>query len=161
GQEDGEEQRDRRDAEEHELGREREPVDGRSLQRGDHLSEKSPGRFLAPDPKEWSVIAAGQNDRKIRQATRGTRMPSSAGRRSRTESAIVGGGSRWSTAEISRSMYMAAKTIATAPSTVQAHPWTKTPSRIRNSPANAPEPGTASPMIPVVIRMVARAGRPR
>ena len=39
-------------------------------------------------------------------------------------------------------------------------PASKTPSRIRNSPANAAEPGTASAMIPIVISTVASAGQP-
>src|SRR5947208_682095 len=51
--------------------------------------------------------------------------------------------------------------IATAPTTEYPQPRVNTPARISNSPANADEPGTANPMIPVVIRTVARIGRPR
>ena len=58
-------------------------------------------------------------------------------------------------------MYIAASTIATAPITAQIHPCWKTPARMRNSPANAVEPGTAKAMIPIVISSVASAGRPR
>ena len=70
-------------------------------------------------------------------------------------------GSWWRTAEISRSMYMAASTMATAPTTAQPQPMSKMPLRTRNSAANALEPGTASAMTPVVIRIVASTGRPR
>ena len=41
-----------------------------------------------------------------------------------------------STAEIARSMYIAASTIAAAPTTAHAQPCWNTPARIRNSPAN-------------------------
>ena len=58
-------------------------------------------------------------------------------------------------------MYMAASTIATAPTTAQPHPIAKMPLSTRNSAANALEPGTASAITPVVIRSVARTGRPR
>jgi hypothetical protein len=58
-------------------------------------------------------------------------------------------------------MYIAARTIAAAPTTAQPQPSPKTPARIRNSPANAVDPGTASAITPVVISSVASAGRPR
>ena len=58
-------------------------------------------------------------------------------------------------------MYIAASTIPVAPATAQPQPVPKTPSRIRNSPANADEPGTASAMIPVTMSIVASTGRPR
>jgi hypothetical protein len=58
-------------------------------------------------------------------------------------------------------MYMAASTIPSAPTTAQPQPVPKIPARIRNSPANAVEPGTASAMMPVAMSTVARAGRPR
>src|SRR6266849_7236560 len=58
-------------------------------------------------------------------------------------------------------MYIAASTIAAAPTTAQPQPRWKTPARIRNSPANADDSGTASAMIPVVISTVASTGRPR
>ena len=48
-----------------------------------------------------------------------------------------------------------------APTTAQPQPLTKTPLRIRNSPANAVDPGTASAITPVTISTVASAGRPR
>ena len=58
-------------------------------------------------------------------------------------------------------MYIAASTIATAPTTAQPQPCWKTPARIRNSPAKFDESGTASAITPTVIRTVASAGRPR
>ena len=58
-------------------------------------------------------------------------------------------------------MYIAASTIATAPTTAQPQPCWKTPARIRNSPAKFEESGTASAITPTVIRTVASAGRPR
>jgi hypothetical protein len=58
-------------------------------------------------------------------------------------------------------MYIAASTIAIAPTTAQPHPLSKTPVRMRNSPAKAVEPGTASAMMPVIMSTVARTGRPR
>ena len=58
-------------------------------------------------------------------------------------------------------MYIAASTIAAAPTTAQPQPTSYTPARIRNSPAKLTEPGTARAMIPVVISSVASAGRPR
>ena len=58
-------------------------------------------------------------------------------------------------------MYIAARTIAAAPTTAQPQPSRYTPARTRNSPAKATDPGTASAMIPVVISTVASAGRPR
>ncbi len=46
---------------------------------------------------------------------------------------------------------MAASTIATAPTTAQPQPRVKIPLRIRNSPANALDPGTARAMTPAVM----------
>jgi len=66
-----------------------------------------------------------------------------------------------STAEIRRSVYIAARTIAIAPTTDHAQRSRRRRSGIKNSPANAVEPGTASMMTPSVISTVARAGRPR
>ena len=43
----------------------------------------------------------------------------------------------------------------------QPQPLSKTPARIRNSPANVAEPGTASAMTPWSCSIVASAGRPR
>ena len=57
-------------------------------------------------------------------------------------------------------MYIAASTIAPAPIAAHHHARWKAPARIRNSPANAAEPGTASEMMPTVIKSVASAGRP-
>ena len=106
------------------------------------------------------MIAAGQAERASRHATSGTTTPSSAGRRSSAASETAGPTSRCRTAEISRSMYMAASTIATAPTTAQPQPCWKTPARMRNSPAKAVENGTASAIIPVVISTVASNGPP-
>ncbi len=58
-------------------------------------------------------------------------------------------------------MYIAASTIPVAPSTAHHHARWYAPPRIRNSPANAAEPGTASEITPVAISSVASAGRPR
>ena len=107
------------------------------------------------------MIAAGHAESTSSNANSGTRKPSSAGRRSSAASDTAGPGERWSTAEISRSMYIAASTIATAPTTDHPQPRRKTPARIRNSPANEVESGTASAMMPVVMITVASAGRPR
>src|SRR5581483_11786455 len=128
--------------------REREPVDVRAR---DHGSPRN----------EWPLTAAGHAERTRRRATSGTTTASSAPRRSSAASVTAGPGSSCSTAEIRRSMYIAARTIATAPTTAQPHPCWKTPARIRNSPAKLDERGTASATIPVVIRTVASAGRPR
>ncbi len=81
-------------------------------------------------------------------------------RRSSADSLTAGPTSRWSTAEITRSMYMAASTIAAAPIAAQPQPCWKTPARIRNSPAKFDESGTASAITPTVISTVASAGRP-
>src|SRR5205823_1239217 len=151
------EQADARGREQRQHRREREPVDRRLI---DHrTSWARPGK-PGGTPKVRSVIAAGQADRTSRQATSGTRIPSSAGRRSSALSETDGPGLWWSTAEISRSVYIAASTIATAPTTDQPQPTGKTPVRIMNSPANAVEPGTASAITPVAISIVASAGRP-
>ncbi len=69
--------------------------------------------------------------------------------------------SRCSSAETSRNMYIAASTIATRPGIAQPQPCWKTPARIRNSPAKAFDPGTASEMTPTEMMRVARIGRPR
>ena len=79
----------------------------------------------------------------------GTSTASSTSRRSRASLLTALPSRSWSTAEISRSMYIAASTIAIAPTTAQPHPVSKTPVRIRNSPAKAVDPGTASAMMPV------------
>ena len=122
-------------------------------------NEFGPGFSVVPIA--LSLIAAGQADNASRQPTSGTTIPSSAGRRSSATSGTAGPGSLCSTAEIRRSMYIAASTIPAAPTTDQPQPVLKTPARIRNSPANADEPGTASAMIPVTMIIVASAGLPR
>ena len=86
---------------------------------------------------------------------------SSPSRRSSAESGTAGPTSWCSTPEIARSMYIAASTIPAAPTTAQPQPCWKTPARIRNSPANEVESGTASEMTPIVSTSVASAGRPR
>ena len=57
-------------------------------------------------------------------------------------------------------MYIAASTIAPAPIAAHHQARWNAPARIRNSPANVAEPGTASEMIPTVMNKVASAGRP-
>src|SRR6185436_10562314 len=110
-------QREAHRAEQHQLRREREPVDVGSR---NHFAASNcmftsvRARSLV---NERSVIAAGQTDSASRHASSGTIAPSSAGRRSSASAETAGPGSRCSTAEISRSMYIAAKTIATAPTT--------------------------------------------
>src|SRR6266516_1931518 len=141
--------------------RERAAVDARAGDHGDASNCELTSVRARSLVNDRSVIAAGQTDSASKQASSGTIAPSSAGLRSSASGVTAGPGSRCRTAEISRSMYMAASTIATAPTTEYPQPRVKTPARISNSPANADEPGTASPMIPVVIRTVARIGRPR
>ena len=72
---------------------------------------------LATVGKECSEIAAGHTDSARRQATSGTRIASSAGTRSRAASETAEPTSWCSTPEIRRSMYIAASTIAAAPTT--------------------------------------------
>ena len=86
--------------------------------------------------------------------------PISAGRRSSASAGTAGPTFSCRTAEISRSMYIAASTMATAPTTAQPQPTSKTPLRTRNSAAKAVEPGTASAITPVAIRIVASIGPP-
>src|SRR5689334_9088164 len=138
--------------------REREPVDVRPR---DHLNWVRTSSAPWSLWKECCVIAAGQIESASRHARRGTVTPSSAGRRSSAESDTAGPTSRCSTAETRRSTYMAASTIARAPATDHPQPRWKTPARIRNSPANADDNGTASAITPAVSRTVASAGRPR
>ena len=64
------------------------------------------------------------------------------------------------TAEIQRSMYMAASTIASDATMPTSQCSRKAPSSTRNSEANRLEPGTASAPIPVTMQIVASAGRP-
>src|SRR4029453_5149537 len=113
------------------------------------------------EPNERSVMAAGHAESTRSSARSGTITVSSAGRRSSAASETDGPGLRCSTAEISRSMYIAASPIAAAPTLAYPEPVRKTPARIANSPANAAEPGTASAITPVVISTVASAGLPR
>src|SRR5581483_6270068 len=162
GREHGHEQEQAGDAGQDERRGEREPVDVRATdhrnpwQSGVRQVEPSGARVSA-----WPEIAAGQAESASRQATSGTTIASSAPRRSSAAGVTAGPGSTCSTAEISRSMYRAASTIAAAPTTAQPQPWRKTPARIRNSPAKLEESGTASAITPVVISTVASAGRPR
>ena len=72
--------------------------------------------------------------------------PTSAGRRSSASAGTALPTSSCRTAEISLSMYMAARTMAIAPTTAQPQPMSKMPLRTRNSAAKALEPGTASAM---------------
>src|SRR5581483_2176432 len=146
-------------ADERERRRDGEPVDVRLL---DHLPPPvSTATNACCPPTARSETSAGQAERPIRQRISGTTTASSPGRRSSALSGTAGPTSWWRTAEIARSMYIAASTIATPPTTAQPHPWRKTPARIRNSPAKELESGTASEMIPIVITTVASAGRPR
>src|SRR5512132_3926312 len=143
--EDRRQQADAPDPEQDQRGRKGEPVDRRFR----HQNERC------------SVIPAGQTDSATRSPRSGTTTASSAGRRSSASSDTAAPTFSCSTAEIRRSMYIAASTIPLAPTTAQPQPALKIPARIRNSPANAVEPGTASAMTPKAISTVARAGRPR
>src|SRR5581483_11702779 len=134
-------------------GREREPVD---VRRVDHLATSSVGSAWACPETRF-----GQAESPIRHRTSGTRIASSPTRRSSALSLTAGPTSWWSTAEIARSMYIAASTIAAAPITAQIQPCWNTPARMRNSPANVVESGTASEITPTIITTVASAGRPR
>src|SRR6185503_1571519 len=161
-QEQRDEQADRCSAEEDQLGRERGPVErGRGELRQGAASNKELTVPAGLPPKEWSVIAAGQKESASRRTTSGTMTPISAGRRSSAASVTAEPGFLCRTAEIRRSMYIAASTMATAPATAQPQPRVKIPFRIKNSPANALDPGTARAITPVVISIVATTGRPR
>ena len=113
------------------------------------------------EPTARLEMRFGQADSPIRQSTSGTTIASSPRRRSSALSLTAGPTSWCRTAEIARSMYIAASTIAPAPITAQTQPCWKTPARIRNSPANVVESGTASEMTPTAMITVASAGRPR
>src|SRR5262249_44928990 len=104
-------------AEQEQLRREGEPVDVRRL---DHfaasncvLTSLDPWSFV----NERCVIAAGQTDSASGHAPSGPPALSRAGRGPRAWGEPAGPGDWCSTAEISRSMYIAASTIATAPTT--------------------------------------------
>ena len=69
-----------------------------------------------------SEIDAGQAESTSSSATSGTTIASSKGRTSGASSRTSRPRAAWSTAEISRSMYIAASTIAAAPTTDQPQP---------------------------------------
>ena len=122
--------------EQRERRREREPVDVRlvrslaePLRRSMRSARLPPKRVPGDRGSARPRARAGR-----RRAAR--RTASSPRRRSSAASVTAGPGSWCSTPEISRSMYIAASTIATAPTTAQPQPCWKTPARIRNSPAN-------------------------
>src|SRR5664279_478632 len=152
------EQRDPGRAEEREDRREREPVDVRRM---DHLNCTRIVSDGWSPANEWCEMLAGHTERASSTPTSGTSRASSPGRRSSASSRTVEPRDWCSTAEMSRSMYIAPSTIATAPITAHHHARWYAPARIRNSPANAAEPGTASEMTPTVMSSVASAGRPR
>ena len=159
--EDGDHQQQPRCGEQRERRGEREPVDVR-------LADHGP-------PSTWLTEVCAVVARRTRGRRRGSATPrgrAGRGRAARRPRARRGAGraprrappgptSWWRTPEIARSMYIAASTIAAAPITAQAQPCWKTPARIRNSPAKDVESGTASEMMPIVITIVASAGRPR
>src|SRR6185503_14849127 len=156
GHEHAAEQGDARRGEQRKGRRKREPVD-----RGcrDHGVASVWSPRISGKPR--SETSAGQAERKSSSPTSGITIASSSGRTSGASSRTSRPRAVWSTAEITRSMYIAARTMPAAPATAQPQATPYTPARIRNSPANAQEPGTASAMIPVVISRVARTGRPR
>src|SRR5439155_14030714 len=84
--------------------RDRPPVDGR---RRDHLKPTLTACTGASFVNEWCEIPAGQAERKRSTATSGTISASSPMRRSSASSVTTDPRAWWSTAEISRSMYMA------------------------------------------------------
>ena len=85
-------------------------------------------------------------------------MPPAIGRRGRRRGSP---GGSCSTAEIQRSMYIAASTIVIEASVPTSQNSRNAPSSTRNSDAKRPDPGTASVAMPVVMQIVASAGRPR
>src|SRR6185437_16665707 len=108
----GAEERDERRAEQHEDRRDREPVDVRGV---DHLNCAPTCCAGASPANEWCEMPAGQTESASRIPTSGTSSASSPGRRSSASSCTVGPRASWSTAEISRSMYIAASTTPAAP----------------------------------------------
>src|SRR5262249_29203612 len=113
----GPEQADGGGAEQRERRREREPVDVRCRDRGreNRHGDGPVATGALPVGKEWSVIDAGQTESASRIATSGTTSASSvpprSGESARTDSPIGPMRSRWSTPEMSRSVYIAASTI--------------------------------------------------
>ena len=103
----GGEQRDAAPNEQRERGRDREPVDVRRHRELllDDLARRRRGRSVLADRR-------GQAESASSRATSGTTTASSAGRRSRAAGDTEGPGSWCRIAEISRSWYMAASTIA-------------------------------------------------
>ncbi len=139
-------------------GREREPVDGRRVDRGIslvgslgsvmHCDRLAGWRHWAPARRKRGSVGRVSADRRRPDRQReqagderdeDRRAPPAAGRAPRRVTA--GRGLRCSTAEISRSMYIAASTIATAPTTAQPQPAGRrrrgsgTRPRTRRSPA--------------------------
>src|SRR5262249_44609473 len=152
------EEREERGADEREDRAQPEPVDGRCVQ--GHLNPLLTAAVGESGVNEWWLIPAGQTESASSTPTSGTMSASSPGRRSSAASETVEPRASCRTAEIKRSMYIAASTIAPAPITAQNHARWKTPARMRNSPANIEEPGTASEITPTVISSVASAGLP-
>src|SRR4051794_1227618 len=155
--EDGAEQRDEGRAEQDEDRRDRPPVDGRRV---DHLKPTLTAWTGASFVNEWCETPAGQAERKRSAATSGTIRASPPAGGSAAWSVTTERRAWWSTAEISRSMYIAASTIAAAPITAHHQCRWNAPARMRNSPANDAEPGTAREITPTVMSSVASAGRP-
>src|SRR6185437_11541241 len=110
-----------------------EPVDGRRV---DHLNWLLTAAVGESGVKEWLLMPAGHTERKSSPATSGTTSASSPGRRSSASLETVEPRASCRTAEISRSMYIAASTIAPAPIADHHQARWKTPARMRNSPAN-------------------------
>src|SRR5579871_1212042 len=160
----GAEERDERRAEEREDRRDREPVDVRRVDHGAAtgvtLMIWECGCFGHCPTNEWWLIAAGHAESSRSPATSGATRASSAGRTSMTASETVDPRASWRTAEMSRSMYIAASTIAPAPIAAHHQPRWKTPARMRNSPAKFADPGTASEITPSVMSSVESTGRP-
>src|SRR6185312_10333637 len=121
------EERDERRPHQREHRPEAEPVDVRRVQA--HLNWPLTVAAGLWPKKEWWLIPAGQAERKSSPATSGTTSASSPGRTSSASSATVDPRASCRTAEISRSMYMAASTIAPAPIADHHHARWNTPAR--------------------------------
>src|SRR2546427_345706 len=105
------------DADQRQRRREREPVDVRRRdRRADHgVVPPSDGSDPWVPPNEWPLTAFGQTESATRQTTSGMTMKSWSERRSGARSGTVSPRRSCRTAEMTRSVYIAARTIAAAP----------------------------------------------
>src|SRR5581483_7047797 len=119
--------------EQRERRRQGEPVDVRCGEPCDHGNPLTIVAVAWFAPKAWPETRFGQAESPTRQRSSGTTTASSPRRRSSAASGTAGPTSSCRTPEIARSMYIAASTIAIAPTTAQPQPCRNAPARIRNS----------------------------